>query len=144
MNKHRGSSFQDYLKENPVMHIEKPEGFFCGEDSELFDQWWDEAIVPLNKMLSEAVGMSGCADKGDNYLYFDSVASEGGCKPASHHTHTALLINPKEIKKETAEDLLKKIVHHTIMDHRGGVNVGTNPDFNKCIDRARKLWGNNP
>lgn len=129
------------------MKIEKPKflvGWTTNSSRRRFDDWFANEVEPINKMLSEAIGMSGCADVGDSYLYFDSVASESDTKPRSHHTHTALLINPQPIKKETAEDVLRAIVHHTVIDHRGGVNVGTNPDFNKCIERARILLSNNP
>ena len=67
------------------------------------NEWFDEFVEPINKMLSEAVQVYGYIEDGkpkyySSYTWGDSIKES-----------KALLINIQPIKKETAEDVLREI-----------------------------------
>lgn len=66
------------------------------------DDWFDENIVPINKMLEDAVEVYGF--KNENTWKIDNDNEYDGW------TAKAILTNIQPIKKETAEDILRELL----------------------------------
>lgn len=76
--------------------IKKPDwfGLTIGE----LNDWFDERVEPVNRMLGEAVEIG--------------IARENDGKWFTHYgyeTHTALLINIQPVKKESVDDVLRDV-----------------------------------
>jgi len=72
----------------------------------LLNKWFDENVEPINKMLEEGVEVFGFQDDDD-----------GGCWKTwtcrmNSDTHSMFIINRKELKKETAEEVLNALWNH--------------------------------
>jgi hypothetical protein len=73
------------------------------------DDWFNEHVVPINKLLSNGVKVTGVNDDG---YYFDHHRSRGD-------THKALLINVQPIYEESAEQVLEDIFTSMDRESRG-------------------------
>lgn len=99
-------------------------GFSKAQDQWL-NEWFQEYIEPINKMLGEAVE-----------VYADEAFTNGGSiylKDYAGQGYKALLINIEPIKKETAEDVLRYFVE--------GVQAGGKWDSAELYERAKAVLG---
>ncbi len=82
--------------------------------------WFNEHIEPINTLLENGVEISGFHETD-----FDKPFMNWSDLPYNpkHDTHSALLINVQEIKKDTAEDIIRDIVKDC--DNNGIKNMET-------------------
>lgn len=97
----------------------------CSVDAqEDFNTWWKNEVEPLNDMLAQGVEVYADSFE-DNYpIYFKDRAGSG---------KKALLINIQEIKKESAEDVLRDFL--SVYSDKGGY---MNKDLDVFRERARR------
>ena len=67
-----------------------------------FQDWFSENVKPINKMLSEGVEVYSTTHTGHGKTWNSAQVMDD--------THTALLINIRPVKKETAEDVLREFI----------------------------------
>ena len=98
---------------------------------QLFIDWFDIHVTPINKMLSEGVEVYGSM-KTKNKTW--TPENNLGCL----QDHKALLINIQPIKKETAEDVLRAYIKHDEMiEKRDGLNEAVKVIY----ERAKAILG---
>ncbi len=101
-----------YLPPKPKLHLDikhiTNEGHACWDSTHVmkeFDMWYDREIVPLFenavKVFCNKKYGGACSDQ-------EWGAAETLYTPDA--THTALIINIKPIKEETAEDHLRRLI----------------------------------
>ena len=91
-----------------------------------FRDWFDRAVEPINRLLREGVEVregKGCTQVWTEYDCNDTFK-------------TGLLINVQEIKKESAEDLLREL-----KDRWETNPMDTGSIMNDWCNRAKKVLG---
>lgn len=72
-----------------------------------FQEWFDEHVEPINKMLAEGVAMQArLGNHGDDPMGSENKIWYCSTNSTYMDTHKALLINIQPIKKETTRDLV--------------------------------------
>jgi hypothetical protein len=85
----------------------------------------------LERVLEQGVRVSGCdRSTRSGRMFWDQIENTD----TSTHTHTALLINIKEIKQDTAEDLLRELVSTDFRSPGSG-----HSKLDPLLERARAL-----
>ena len=127
------------------MKIEKPDwqevcsgkvGTCTTEAKGLLNDWFQEHVEPVNKMLSEAVEVA-CwkSDEHNTWCSDETVGPNNECV-----SHKALLINIQPIRKDSAEDILRDLCD--LYRHSYGSSFADGIDQNELrpfIKRAKKV-----
>ena len=102
-----------------------------GLDSKLindFNDWFDQHVDPVNKLMREGSWAYG------NYGHRDWYVGE----PKKEHTHKSFMLLPQLIAKETAEDVLRdyiKLYGPTCGDRSKNID----PECFDLYDRAKAV-----
>lgn len=98
------------------MKIEKPDWYKLTHSKvypfEVLDQWFQENVEPVNKMLEDAVEMVGDAE---DFSCGSWIRRNG--QVSTDRTHKALLINIQEIKPKTREERAIELLGEIIAEH---------------------------
>jgi len=112
--------------------IERPASGYEIVECSGFQQWWDDHIEPINKMLSDSKQRTVYMYEGN--VFWDVAETHYSNRPL---VKTANIINIQPIKKETAEDVLREIYKH----QTDKWSYAKDEPMDELLKRARAVLG---